>query len=101
MNAEWRTHGQQQGGNKDVLAFLKKSSLCVKMSCLPVCVSAHHMCASAHEMPEGIESPGTGVTGGRELPSECWELNPSGGAAGALNHGVASAAPTQMILRII
>ena len=46
------------------------------MSILPVCRSVCQMHAWYPRRPEeGVREPGTGLTGGCDLPCGCWELN--------------------------
>lgn len=43
------------------------------MFCLNVCLTPCAHCAQRGQ--KSIRNSGTGVTGGREVPCECWELN--------------------------
>lgn len=47
---------------------------------LPAFISVHHIHAASHRGQEKPWLPGTGVTGGCELPRRCWqsELGPEG-----------------------
>lgn len=49
------------------------------MGYLPTCVSVYYLCAwCPQRTEEGMESPGTGVIGGREPTCRCceWSLGP-------------------------
>ena len=47
------------------------------MGVLYSCMSLDHMHARClRRAEEGVEFPGTRVTGGCELPWQCWELSP-------------------------
>lgn len=45
------------------------------MSILSACTSVYYMPAGASEAEEGLESPETRITEGRESPDGCWEVN--------------------------
>lgn len=45
---------------------------------LSTCMSVHHMCVIPMESRDVIDSPGTGLIDGFELPCRCWVLWKSG-----------------------